>query len=328
MKCSKYLLCLEILLFFGFWSVKALADHAADQHAAGLDITFYDVSFPDGMVGYAVGMYGTIAKSENGGLTWRKVRFPFKKSLYAVHFLDKDNGIVVGDNQFIGFTKDGGETWDKAKCKNCDSPNESFSAIGMDEGGNIIIGGQSGLCAFGDWNSMIFEQTRVSSANIISVILPRPDLCYLFSNQKIHVSKDLGRTFTQITSNLNSTILDVVMLSDQIGFAAGTKGVMYKTEDGGNVWKSISLASTNIDFYGLMIDGKEIFLVGNFNGVIHTQDSPTPWTIMTAFREVDLNVSFHSLTVTKNALVAVGEDGHILMSKNNGQRWDVVSNFL
>ncbi|NIW43376.1 MAG: hypothetical protein GWN14_00705, partial [candidate division Zixibacteria bacterium] len=60
--------------------------------------------------GWAVGNYGTMLYSLDGGATWDQ-QFYGTDPLYAVHFTDWDHGWIVGHNGLIMRTINGGSSW-------------------------------------------------------------------------------------------------------------------------------------------------------------------------------------------------------------------------
>ncbi len=79
-----------------------------------------DVSVMDAMTATAVGSYGTIIRTEDGGETWEEQESGVDVSLVAVSFVTPDIGVAVGGMIRMGDgtlavlrTIDGGETWTK-----------------------------------------------------------------------------------------------------------------------------------------------------------------------------------------------------------------------
>ena len=78
---------------------------------------FQAVDFPSPETGYAVGLFGTIIKSSNNGVTWEKIRngnsiFTSDLAFRDVEFQDEDSGFVVGHDGLFWRTENGGEDWE------------------------------------------------------------------------------------------------------------------------------------------------------------------------------------------------------------------------
>lgn len=69
------------------------------------------VHFPTTSIGYTVGDSGFIYKSTDAGLTWTALTSPTGKALYAVNFYNANVGYICGVNGAIYKTVDGGVTW-------------------------------------------------------------------------------------------------------------------------------------------------------------------------------------------------------------------------
>ena len=76
------------------------------------DLQFTTVLFVDESNGYAVGEFGTIVASSDGGDTW-ELREPIPNEFYpmAADFLDKNTGWVGGLDGVIWQTIDGAQSW-------------------------------------------------------------------------------------------------------------------------------------------------------------------------------------------------------------------------
>ena len=70
------------------------------------------MTFLDRKHGWAVGEFGTIWRTKNGGIHWEQMRTaPTPAWLYDVHFIDGQHGWTVGRFETVMRTEDGGESW-------------------------------------------------------------------------------------------------------------------------------------------------------------------------------------------------------------------------
>jgi len=76
------------------------------------EIAIYGIDFKGPLLGWAVGAYGSIVHTDDGGYTWEiqaeRVHYE-KPNLYDVFFVDEKNGWVVGEGGAIYHTSTGGE---------------------------------------------------------------------------------------------------------------------------------------------------------------------------------------------------------------------------
>ncbi|MCI0505642.1 MAG: YCF48-related protein, partial [Gammaproteobacteria bacterium] len=77
----------------------------------------YGIHAPTGTVAYAIGAAvlgsGTVWKTIDGGVNWTDVSAPGAGSIYAVHFVDANNGFATGDGDALMRTTNGGITWSR-----------------------------------------------------------------------------------------------------------------------------------------------------------------------------------------------------------------------
>ena len=71
----------------------------------------YDVKFIDENNGWAVGGYGSILKTTDGGVHWNVNSNSTSVTLYGISIFDNSFGLAVGLNGTILKTTDGGENW-------------------------------------------------------------------------------------------------------------------------------------------------------------------------------------------------------------------------
>lgn len=73
----------------------------------------FSVKFINDNFGWAVGYYGTILRTTNGGSNWIVQTSGTTEWLYGVSFIDSNNGTAVGGNGVILRTTNGGTNWIK-----------------------------------------------------------------------------------------------------------------------------------------------------------------------------------------------------------------------
>ncbi len=78
------------------------------------DLQITNVRFVDELNGFAVGEFGTVIATTDGGTTWEQ-RTPVPNDFYpmASDFVDTANGWIGGLDGVIWMTADGGQTWDR-----------------------------------------------------------------------------------------------------------------------------------------------------------------------------------------------------------------------
>jgi photosystem II stability/assembly factor-like uncharacterized protein len=74
-----------------------------------------NVHFVDENTGWAVGDNGMIARTGDGGRTWKPQASTTSELLSDVHFVNRQSGWAVGDYGTVLHTGDGGKIWKSQK---------------------------------------------------------------------------------------------------------------------------------------------------------------------------------------------------------------------
>ncbi|MEM8908101.1 MAG: YCF48-related protein [Bacteroidota bacterium] len=112
---------------------------------------FRSVHFPSSSIGYAVGYFGTILKTEDAGQNWVKLRDGDKLSVSdepfrSVYFVDPGQGYIVGDDGLFWLTRDGGATWQVVG----DFPEVDLYEVFVINGQGYIVGASGRIFNFSD----------------------------------------------------------------------------------------------------------------------------------------------------------------------------------
>lgn len=76
------------------------------------DVLLYGIDFPSPTLGWIVGEFGTVLKTDDGGESWVAQDTPVDTTLFGVSFADAQRGWAVGLEEVMLQTTDGGETWE------------------------------------------------------------------------------------------------------------------------------------------------------------------------------------------------------------------------
>ena len=63
------------------------------------------------LLGWAVGTFGSIIATSDGGKTWKSQTSPTRSHLFSIAFADAKNGIAVGSQGTLLLTSNGGAEW-------------------------------------------------------------------------------------------------------------------------------------------------------------------------------------------------------------------------
>jgi len=110
-----------------------LASQEWREFSLNEDLQFTSVHFVDSLKGFAVGEFGTVMTTTDGGETWSRLKaLPNEFYPMAADFLDAHTGWIGGLDGVIWQTSDGGLSWQRQESLNA-SPvyNISASADGV-----------------------------------------------------------------------------------------------------------------------------------------------------------------------------------------------------
>jgi photosystem II stability/assembly factor-like uncharacterized protein len=178
------------------WTRKISNIEPFDIIGVKLPVTLFSVQFVNQNTGWAVGEYGTIIHTSNGGVIWGKQKSGTTHHLNRLFFLDEKNGWVVGNKGIILHTNSGGESWFKPWKK-------QNSGIDVPIWSIYFIDNENG------W--------AVAGRNII-----------------LHTT-DGGKTWTKQKPNVDKSLRDVFFLDKDNGWIVGYEVILH-TQDGGKTW--------------------------------------------------------------------------------------------
>jgi photosystem II stability/assembly factor-like uncharacterized protein len=292
-----------------------------------------DVKFISSTTGWAVGEYGTILKTTNGGTTWIIQQSGTVYNLHGVSFTDANHGTVVGSGGTILRTTNGGSTWNIQSAgitKPLKDVCFTSTNIGTIVGTDIILrttnGGQTWLTQYDD-NEGHFEAVSFFDNNYGMAVGYNADLG---DAGIIYKTTNGGTTWT--SAGGGSLLFDVEMISQNTAIVAGENNLVLRTTDGGLTWDlqhpgenyhtffwAISFADAS---NGVIIGGIFPFS-NNENILLRTTNGGVSWDLQTinSGGYLLLEVSFSDV----NRGTIVGEAGVILHTENRGSTWTTQS---
>ena len=192
------------------------------------DIGIYDdlyaVSLPDAQHAVAVGYWGAVYQSEDGGLTWAKRESGTLRSLYDVSMGDALHGWAVGQLGLILRTTDGGKTWSPQSNPKQEQGVHLFGVHAIDA---------NTAWAVGEWGTRIFTDDGGQSWQDFSLTIDErnPRFVWLAPVDQDRVRRG-EKVFEDVTLN------DVTCRPppSQHCWIAGEFGYVFHSETGGRSW--------------------------------------------------------------------------------------------
>ena len=248
------------------------------------------VKYLDSNTAIAVGNYGTILLSKNGGHDWKKMGSPTNANLLSISAIGKDTIYVSGQDLSVLKTVDGGNKWVLIREGSYGSRN--ISRV-------LFVNSALGFL-LGDGMEEFFKTTNS------------------------------GKTWTKLQMDLNfQGVTSLYFTSADTGYATLWSYGMLKTSDGGLTWKTISVPQTGpfnaIDF----TNNNTAYLVGMLGEILKTTTAGINWQIQNNPTIVLSNSNLVSVDFIgeNTGFVVGGKD--ILKTTDGGKHWGMAaqSNF-
>lgn len=281
-----------LLMLLSIYGLNAVAQNWSEVYTAQ-DKSLNAVVFtPDTNIAFAVGDNGVIVKSNNNGVSWSTLSSGTTNNLNDVYFATSLIGWAAGDFGTILKTTDGGANW-SAKVFTSTSGAKDIHKIRFDGTQNgyafgtnassyytTIDGGETWTENSFGFNFTSMAGTYIGSTNTVVVA----------HNDGGIITKTGNANFQERLASVNFDryFVDVQFPTQNVGYAAGdtfvnfaTRGIIYKTLDGGLTWNRQSLIGNNNVFNSTAaIDfiSNDIGFLVNQNGIYQTNDGASTWS--------------------------------------------------
>jgi photosystem II stability/assembly factor-like uncharacterized protein len=269
--------------------------------------------------GWAVGKFGIILHTLDGGKRWVQQNSGTTKPLTSVSFADERHGFAVGGGGTILTTQDAGLSWQRSDSKTKDHLLEVHAPSARSA---FAVGGFATVLSTKD-SGRTWTEHKLSWQNLIPSVIrqvggvePHVNTVY-FANANegwlggefglILYTRDGGQTW--IAQRRGSHLPQIVSIKfrDRFhGLAAGQKGTLLRTTDGGRNWRQISVEGQP-DLYGVALDDEKAVIVGQ-GAILTRRGGGSDWAYVESSPQ---NVWFSGVAITNGTALAVGQSGTI-----------------
>jgi photosystem II stability/assembly factor-like uncharacterized protein len=279
----------------------------------------FAVAFADQTHGWAVGKFGLILHTADGGRTWLEQISRTHNALSAVSFPNNQRGFAVGSAGTVVATSDGGRSW-KAQKSGVEEQLLSLQALSPDV--VYAVGAYGTLISTTDggatwqkhalsWDNLIPQVVRdvgYMEPNLNSVFFVDQQFGWIVGEFGLilHTS-DGGRSWSaQRYGKDLPQLYAIAFLDGRTGWAAGQLGDLVVTSDGGVHWRPIEV-DAETDLYAIALKGKQGMIVGDGVALV-SNDAGATWSRVRSFPE---NLWLSGVAIKGNSAVAVGQAGTI-----------------
>jgi len=260
--------------------------------------TLFGISFADDKAGWAVGADGTILRSTDGGVTWtaQKVETvdemgqsaPVDVNLFSVAAISPTEAWIVGDLGIVLRTRDG-EKWEKVAFDAVTYADDNVAERLLN---SVVFTSPTDGWIGGEFATLLRTtdggQTWVGTRQIVGA----PADLYVFNLSasaggpaaavglagSVLVSGDGGSVW-ESRSVETSAGLFAIAWNGENGIAAGDRGVLYMTSDGGRTWTDAKRPKLFNWLAGATFNGDgQAIVVGERGIVLRSEDRGASWT--------------------------------------------------
>jgi photosystem II stability/assembly factor-like uncharacterized protein len=202
--------------------------------------TLTSVSFVNASIGWAVGHWGIILRTDDAGETWSLQRddLTVDQPLFSVWFRDPLNGIAVGLFSLTLRTSDGGRTWNNlslpvpAGSKKADA---NLFRIVPGRNGRIYVAAERGLIYRSADFGNTWQVTSSGSKGSLWTGLVLDDDSVIVAGLRGNASRSLddGKTWIPFETGTKSSITDLIQMANGQLFAVALDGVYLTSDDRG-----------------------------------------------------------------------------------------------
>ena len=212
--------------------------------AVPVDVTLTGVSFADERHGWAVGHWGVILATLDGGETWALQRKDAQsdRPLFAVHFFDTRHGVAVGLWSLALVTSDGGASWRDVTLSPPDGAKKAdLNLLGLfaDERGRVYAAAERGMVLRSDDRgaSWSYAATSYKGSFWTGLALPGGVLLVGGLRGSLYRSADEGRSWARVDTASKSSITAMAARDRQV-VAVGLDGLVLRSTDAGGSFVS------------------------------------------------------------------------------------------
>jgi len=278
---------IKIILLVFLFSSNALSQWIPLN--SGTTVNLNSVHFIDLQTGYAVGASGTVIKTTNSGLNWTSLNTGSNVDLFSVYFFNTTTGLSCGGNGIHGNgiilkTTNGGENW------------------------NVIKSGTD-LCLY----SLHFYNNTVG-------------ICSGFSRIVLYTTNGGNNWMSGTDPSELSVFRSSFMVNASTGYCVGAVWIdteVAKSTNGGANWLHCGnifefFIHNDLHFFDSE-NGIVVSTAGGTTGggIFRTTNGGANWFVVQYYSYGLFGVDFPVPTIG----YAVGGNGYIIKSTNNGYRW-------
>jgi photosystem II stability/assembly factor-like uncharacterized protein len=202
------------------------------------------VVFVGDRAGWAVGHWGVILATTDGGENWKLQRddLTVDQPLFSVWFRDAKEGMAVGLFSLALATHDGGASWQRMTLPAASGGQKietNLFSLFPGQDGSIMIAGEQGMVVRSEDMGRTWTARPTGSKGTLWAGVGLRDGALVVGGLrgKILRSRDRGHTWSEVPSGTESSITSLAQLPDGRLMATALDGVSLSSDDGGRTFQ-------------------------------------------------------------------------------------------
>jgi len=260
--------------------------------AVALRDNLYDVKALDAREAWAVGNFGAIYYTADGGKTWQPRESGTKSPLFGVDFAGRRDGWVVGKSGLILHTADAGATWTQ-QTSPIPVQKPLFKVRALDARTAWAVGDWGAVAVTHDGGQTWEDRSRPDDVVLYDVCFPDAKHGFVAGEYgTLLVTDDGGETWTKRPVGTEKTLFGVSFSNPKEGWVVGIDGLVLRTRDGARTWDvqrgaveagsieelGFLEALKNPGLYAVQVAGRYGVVIGDTGMVLTTADGGETWT--------------------------------------------------
>jgi photosystem II stability/assembly factor-like uncharacterized protein len=238
---------------------------------------------------WAVGAFGSVFHSSDGGITWTPQSTPVRESLFDVLFVDRDHGLAVGQSGVILRASAGGRNWVRVKSN---TEKHLFKIRMIDRQRGWAVGDWGVILSTADGGVTWTDRSLAEDVVLSSVTFVDHHHGWIVGEGgMVLATTDGGQTWQRQNPGTEKTLFGVAFTSRENGWVVGIDGLVLRTKDGGATWEiqrgTVAAGSLqalgfldllhNPGLYDVAMSGPVGCIVGDTGTVLVTTDGGETW---------------------------------------------------
>ncbi|HZP42182.1 MAG TPA: YCF48-related protein [Candidatus Binatia bacterium] len=284
---------------------------------------------------WAVGNFGTIVHTTDGGRTWQLRESGTTNPLFSVDFADAAHGWVVGTEAVIFHTADAGRTWIRQRTP-IGREKPLFKVAALDPATAWVVGDWGAIAVTHDGGATWEDRSLPDDVVLYDVTFPDRRHGFIAGEfGTLLATADGGVTWEKRNVGLEKTLFGIGFADAERGWAVGIDGLIVRTVDGGRTWsvqrgaaesgsvEDIGFMETlkNPGFYAVRVQGRTGVVVGDTGTLLTSADGGETWTRhelpekqrLVWMRDVSLDAGSHGFVVGAGGFAAVLDGDRIVL---------------